>query len=329
MLENLKKQISTKKFSKAYLFYGAEKYLIEKYINEIIDALGLKDDIMNLVYIDGKEKTVEFVVDSFQTLPFFSDHRVVIVKNSEYFVKGRKDTDTFIEGIKNLPSSTILIFQENKIEKNLKTYKEFEKICNICPFEKADENTLQNFVREYIKNYNVEIDNNTINFFLQCVSWDMKLIELELKKLIGFIGDKGKIEKEDINNMCSKTLDYKVFSLINVMAEKKPLNAVDTFNKLVESKESPIMVLSLIGRHMKILFQVKVLLGEGKVVNDMSKTLGLPTFAIKDYIKQSKNFTSKELYNSLEECLKVDVGIKRGEVGDYEAVWKLILEFST
>ncbi len=328
-MESLKKDISTKKISNAYLFYGAEKYLIEKYINDIVEALELKDDVMNYVVINGKERPVEDVIDAFQTLPFFAEKRVVIVKDSEYFVKGRKDTEIFIESLKNLPETTVLIFQEDKVEKNLRTYKAFEGISKVCAFEQADEKTLESFVLDYVKGYDIEIDKTTLVFFLQCVSMDMKLIELELQKIISFIGDKKRIEKEDIDNICSKTLDYKVFSLINVMAEKKPLNAVDTFSKLIESKESPLMVLSLIGRHMKILFQVKVLLSEGKIINDISKTLGLPSFAVKDYVKQSKNFSSKELYKSIEECLKVDVGIKRGEFTDYDAVWKLILEFST
>ncbi|MFV0519299.1 MAG: DNA polymerase III subunit delta [Lachnospirales bacterium] len=329
MQEKIKTQINKKDIKNAYLFYGAEKYLIEKHIDEILELLSLKDDIMNYVVIKGKERPSTDIVDAFVTTPFFAEKRVVVVKDSELFVKGRKDGDDFIEGLKDLPESTVLIFQEDKVEKNLKTYKAMENVATIINLDKADEKTLEAFVMNYLSEYSFTMEKKTMNYFLQSVSLDIKLIKIELEKLISFLGEGCDISINDIDTICTKTLDFKVFTLINVMAEKMPLNAVDTYNKLIESKESPIMILSLVGRHMKILFQVKVLLGEGLMLNDISKRIGVPSFTIKDYVKQCKNFSSKELYTSIERCLETDVSIKRGVLKEYDAVWKLILEFST
>ncbi len=326
-MEKLKKQIQEKNFSNCYLFYGAESFLIKKNITKIIDGLNLKDDVMNNITFEGKESNVTSIVDAFATLPFLSEKRVVIVKNSQLFVKGRSDGEVLVKGLKDLPNTTVLIFWEDKVEKNLKTYKAVAKIGEVYNIEKADEKDLISFVQKEFEKSNKNIDKKTLIYFLQSISSDMKKILLEINKLINYTNGTT-IEKEDIDLVTSKTLEFKVFTLISAMADKKPIEAFDIYNKLIESKESPLMVLALIGRHIKMLFQTKILLSEKMTSEKISKELGVPSFVVREYIKQSKNFSSKELYEGIEKCLKTDISIKQGLYSDYDGVWNLILEFS-
>ncbi len=327
-MEKLKKQISKKEFSNCYLFYGLESYLINKYISEIIDSLNLKDDIMNFITFEGKEAELINIVDAFCTLPFLAENRIVLVKGSQLFTKGRKDGEILIEGLKELPPSTILIFWEDKVEKNLKTYKAIAKVADVYNVEKGDEKDLISFVQKELGKSGKTIEKGNAVYFLHSISTDMKKILLEVNKLTNYVeGDE--ITKKDIDLVCSKTLEYKVFTLISSMGDKKAINAFDIYNKLIESKESPLMILALISRHMKMLFQTKILLAEKKTADKICKELGVPSFVVREYIKQSKSFTSKELYLSIEKCLVTDVSIKTGVYSDYDGVWNLILEFAT
>ncbi len=327
-MNKLKEQIKDKNFSNCYLFYGTESFLINENIQAIIKSLGLHDDIMNTITFEGKETTVTSIVDAFVTLPFLAENRIVLIKDSKLFTKTRKDGDELISALKDLPPSTILIFWEEKVEKNLKTYKAVNKIADVYNVEQADEKYLISFIQSELNKSNKSMDKSTAIYFLHSISTDMKKIILELNKLTNFV-ESDDISKNDIDLVCSKTLEFKVFTLISAMADKKTIDAFDLYIKLVESKESPLMILALIARHMKMLFQTKILLGEKKTADKICKELGVPSFVVREYIKQTKSFTPKTLYKAIEKCLETDISIKTGVYTDYDGVWNLILEFSS
>ncbi len=326
-MQKLKKQINDKNFSNIYLFYGEEKYFINKYVGEIVSATGLKDDLMN--YEVFKENaTVSQIIDASATLPMFSENRVVIVRDSGIFTKDRKDKDELVESIGEVAPTTILIFIETKVDKKLKSYKAVAKIADIYEMNFLKENELVQYVDDEVKKYGLEISKSNIHYFLQNISNDMSKILIEINKLSNFVGE-GDITKEHIDDVCTKTLDFKVFKLMEFVGKKNIDEALTMYDWLIESKESPILILSLIYKHIKMLLQVKYMLSKNETQSTIASRLSIHSFVAKQYIEQCKNFKTRELYEYLQLCLENDINIKTGVISDKIAVWNLIVRFAT
>lgn len=78
--------MSTVKFSKdslanVYLFYGEENYKKRLYRDQLKKLVTAGND-MNYSYFEGNSINFNAVYDSTVTMPFFSDKRLVVVKNS-------------------------------------------------------------------------------------------------------------------------------------------------------------------------------------------------------------------------------------------------------
>ena len=88
--EELKKNI----FRPVYLFYGEEQYLLNYYLGEIQKKLIPADcEIMNMSLFEGEDILADQIIESAQAVPFMNDKRLIIVKNSGFYSKRKKDAE--------------------------------------------------------------------------------------------------------------------------------------------------------------------------------------------------------------------------------------------
>ena len=110
--KNMKKileDIKTNTYERFYLFYGEEKYMISQMKNQLKKALVSEDDTMNYSYFEGKRADAIEIIELAKTLPFFSDHRFLILDETGL---GKKSDDTFIEGLKEASDTSVVLFIE-------------------------------------------------------------------------------------------------------------------------------------------------------------------------------------------------------------------------
>ncbi|HBI72189.1 MAG TPA: DNA polymerase III subunit delta, partial [Lachnospiraceae bacterium] len=119
IMKVIKEHIKLGSYKPFYLLYGTEEYLKKLYRDKLKDAILGDTDGMNYSYFEGKEIDLKKVTEVVQTLPFFSDRRLVIIENSGLF-KSQNELSTMLSG---MPDSTIVIFVETEIDKRNKLYK--------------------------------------------------------------------------------------------------------------------------------------------------------------------------------------------------------------
>ena len=81
-MQRINEDIKSGNFRQMYLLYGEEAYLRKQYRDRLKKAMISDDDTMNYSYLEGKDISIGAVIDLAETLPFFADRRVVVVKQS-------------------------------------------------------------------------------------------------------------------------------------------------------------------------------------------------------------------------------------------------------
>lgn len=330
-MENLKADIRNRKFKNIYLFYGEEEYLKRHYQKLLINNLLTKEaEIMNLDSFDGKVSSVESISDAFVTLPFMSPYRVIVVKDSNLFFTGRKDdTEKMNDYLKEIPISSVIIFIESKIDKRSKFYKYVAKEGRAVEFKAPYEKDLVKWVKHLFNEHNKTIKDDTALYLLRTVAHNMDNVFKESQKLIDYKKDETEILKSDINEICTKSTETKIFDLIDALALKKTDIALSIYHNLLNMKEHPLMILTMITRQFRLIIQTIKLREMGALNNEIAETLGIRDFVVRECLKQSANFDSETLLVALKECLDIDVDIKTGRKNDKLAVELLILKYAS
>jgi len=322
IMQKLKEQIKTKKFSRCYLLYGEEQYLKNYYKHQLKRAvLGDSSDI-NYTCFEGKNPARTQVLEAVQTMPFFSDYRFVLVQNSGLF----KTQNEFVDLVKTLPDTVVLVFVEQEIDKRNRLYKAVQSVGSICELNGLDEKDLKIWAASLLAKEHKKIRETDLLYLFEKSGTDMELLSKELIKLASYTGERTAIERADIDTICTTQVTSHIFLMIDCMASGDKKKALGLYAGLLANREKPLSILFLITRHFNILLQIK----EAESLRLDNKTtasrIGIPLFSVRKYQAQAKGFTEQNLKQYLELCLQFEYDVKNGRLAEQFAVELLLVK---
>ena len=315
--------ISKGSYKPIYLLYGSEDYLIKQYKSKLVSAMLPEGDTMNLAVFDEKV-TPEALIDMAETLPFFADRRVIVVIDSGFF---KKSDDKLAEYFSQMPDTSHFIFVESEIDKRTKTFKEASKSGLAVEFTMLSESDLTKWIGQRLRQNDLRIEPAALRDFLDRTSTDMYTMSQEMDKLISFCTGKEMITLADINEICTPQIQGNVFHMIDAFASKNPRKAMDCYKELLEAKEPPLKILSLIERQFRMIEIAKDLSAKGESPMTMAAKLGCRDFAAKNYAAQGRNFTFEEISELLSAAADLETDVKTGRIDEHMSVEIMITTF--
>lgn len=328
-MKELKKQIKARDFKKCYLFFGDESYLKTYYEGELKKNIineGL--EMMNLDIFEDKPINIDDIINSASTLPFMSEKRLIIIKNSELFKSGKKaDSEKMVSYIEKIPESTCLLFIEAEIDKRSRLYKAVQNYGYAVEFKSPRESELIKWLQNIFNQNGKQLEQSTLQYLLKTVGTDMELLKTESQKLISYKLD-DYITIEDIDNICTKSTEAKIFDMLDAMGNKKPDIALEILSSMFMMKEAPIKILTLIIRQFRLIFQTKFLSLNSYDLSSIATRLNQRPFIIKGILAQSQNYSLETLKQALEDCLETDISIKSGSISGQTGIELLIIKYS-
>ena len=307
-VKNLQEDIKTGKFKNAYLLFGEEAYLKIQYKEKLIHALNPDDDTMNFTKYEGKGIEVREMIDLCETMPFFADHRVVLVENSGFF---KNKCDELADYMKTLPDYLRLVFVEEEVDKRSRMYKAVKNCGRIVEFAKQDEKTLMRWAAGILAREGRKITTRDMELFLTKTGTDMGNIRMELEKLITYTMGQDIVTREDIEEICTTR------------------TALDLYNDLLTLREPPMRILFLLSKQFRQMCLAKKMAGEGASQNEIATRLGVPSFVARNILACARAYSVEELEQAEEDFVDAEEAVKTGRLQDVLSVELLIVKYST
>ena len=340
-MKEIQNQIKSGNIKRCYLFYGTENFLKKAYEDRLKKAvIDPSFEMMNYLCLEDKAVTVEKIIDFCETMPFFSDRKLLIVRNSGFFKGSKKneeqsdektqssDVDTLEEYLKNVPETVCIIFSEDEVDKRKKIYKTFTKEGYACEFKTPDEKDIIDWIVKNLKKNKIMISRATASYLIRSAGGELENLSREIEKLESYKNENEEVTVKDIDDICTKSLETKIFDLVGAIGKRKPDTAITIYKNLIMMKEYPGMILYMVVRQFRLILQCMVLSNTGEDMRSIATMVGIRDFVVKECLSQSKNFTVNGLKRALEECIEIDTSIKTGLIDAETAVETLILKYS-
>ena len=106
--------------------------------------------------------------------------------------------------------------------------------------------------------YKVQIDDSTLRYFIECCGTNMQDLINEIRKLIEYAGENGKIKKEDVDKLVTKKLESIIFDLTDNLGKKNIEKALQVLRNLIYEKEPIQRILITLYNHFKKLYFTKL-----------------------------------------------------------------------
>lgn len=310
-------------YRQVYLIYGEEAYLCQTYKNKLIGSINA--DQMNFTKFEGKQATAEKIIEKSETMPFFADHRVILIEDSGFF---KEKADALSDYLKKLPEYIIIIFVEKDIDKRNKLYKAAEKYKGVCECTPLSEKELTNWILIELKRNEKQIKKSTLDKFMSGIGSNLNLISCELEKLISYIGDRKEITTRDIDDICSVQTENRIFDMINDVASGRRASALRNYHDLLLLKEAPMKILSLMERQFDQMLRMKELSGDGFGEKIIAEKLKIHPYAVKKNLPIARKYSMDELKNAVEQIVRAEEDVKSGRLSDVVSVEMMLISLS-
>lgn len=336
-MKTIDEDIKTGNFKQIYLLYGTEDYLKRQYRDKLKAALtsagedsamggmlGGGSD-MNFNRFEGKDINPKEVIDLAETLPFFSERRVILIENSGFFKNACEELADYLGGV---APSTYFLFVEEEVDKRSRMYKTVKNQGKIVEFATQNEELITRWILSRLKKEGKNITGSVLQLFLGKTGTDMGNIDRELEKLICYTMGKDVIEAEDVEAIATEQTSNRIFEMVNAIAEHNQRKALDLYYDLLTLKEPPMRIMYLITRQFQILFHLRDMAGKGFDNQTMAQKAGIPPFAVKRNLAQAKGFTAAQVRQALNDGAEFEEAVKTGRMNDQMAVELFIMKYS-
>ncbi len=324
IMKTIDEHIKTQQFQNAYLLFGDEDYLKKQYRDKLIRALVPAGDTMNFAKYDGKGISVGELIDLAETLPFFSDRRVILVADSGFFNSSEEQLADYLAQVQQ---TTCFIFMESSVDKRSKTYKAITKHGCAVEFSTPDDATLAKWMGTRLKEAKKTMTKEAWQEFLERSGDSMEHMNNEMEKLLSYTYDKSAVTLEDVEAICPKQVQSKIFDMISFVASKNLPKVLELYHDLLATKEKPGRILALIVRQFDQMYLVKSLASTGMNYTTISSKIGVKEFIVRKNLGLARNFTMEQIRSLLEEAADLEECAKTGRL-DYQLAVEVLMVHS-
>ena len=239
-----------------------------------------------------------------------------------------------------MPEGNHLILTAETADRRKKLFKTISTAGRLILFAKgkgeARQQTVQEMAAEILAKQGKRLSSGAWAALGRKTGFELRESLGAIEKLITYVGEKGQIEPADVEAVIGRTKEDTVFELTGALTAKNLAVALATLHELLDQGLHPLMVMTMVTREIRFLFQAKLLIASGRLkafqpnmdYGRFQKTI-LPAvkqplaageeppaiasqhpFVVYQALKNAERFTRSELAADLELLCRTDLALK-------------------
>lgn len=224
----------------------------------------------------------------------FDDEKYLIIKNANIFTPKNKYMDNLVKYLKDPNPNTTIIFLVDSYDKRVEATKLINQNNGIIDIAKLKVSDLQKLVVEQFTKDKFKISTDLAYYILNqsLNNYDIACQEIEKIKL--YYDEPCMVNKEDVENLISKSLEDNTFKFTSAVLEKDLRKALEVLKDLKAQKiDSNIIFITLSNEYRNIAI-TKYILEKGKNT-DVAHYFNKLDWQVASMINNSYKYKTKEL----------------------------------
>lgn len=307
-----------------YLLYSSDGAILNKEINDLEKKLDISDNDIIYYNIDD----IDGIINEASTIGMFSLNKFIIINMDSYF-KDKKDIpninllENYFDGY-NSNSYLVFVCNSDSIDSRKKIVNLIKKYGVVKKLE-ANDNYLNDYVNNYLKDNGYKINNGDVIYFINRVGNNINNVTNELDKLMLYkINDKF-IDRNDIDLLTVENIDDSIYDLVNCILKNDNEKAIKLYNNFINNGMDVNQIVAIIAAQIRLLYQVKRLHNNGKSNDEIAKILEFKSvYRVKYLLSDSYYYSERDLIKYLSKLADIDKAIKTSN-GDGNMLMQLFI----
>lgn len=317
------KRLAQGQIDPCYFFCGEETYLIQEYTTTLMERiLGTAPRDFNCDVFSVDNDTLEDALSIARTLPMMATHRVVVLHGLQQLRKA--DWPPFERYLEHPSTSTALICSSSVSDVKKFPSSLWQHTVTVeC--NRLDSLKLHDWVTRTIAKCGCRITPEALQVLLYEQEPDLQTIKQEIEKLCTYVGETLEITLDDVQEVTHTSRMQSIFALSDALGTRQIGPAFTVVNRLLNQGEPPLVILSMMVRHVRLLWSVKQLERQRRDTSHIAKTLGLPLAVCRQLVTQSQHLSMAHLRQLYAAALEADLTFKTSNKPPQAILEELIL----
>ena len=266
-LEELKTSVASGQLGRLYLFHGAERYLLEYYL-EKIKSLLITGDFSEFNYrrYDGESLSVDTLTAACDTMPAFSERTLIEVHDFDVANATDENKKKLSALFSDLPEYVCLIFVCGILSEtpdgSPKLMKEFKKAAKVVDFGTQEPSKLIKWIKEHFAANGRTIDTPTAEYLAMVTGGLMTSMNTEIEKVSAYSAG-GAVTRAQIDAVVTPVLDAVVYRMTDHIASGNFSAAASVMDELLRMNEKPHYLIFSITLKLRQLLTARCCLEAG------------------------------------------------------------------
>jgi DNA polymerase-3 subunit delta len=252
-----------------------------------------------------------------------AQRRIVLVKGAHHY--SQSDLKTFITYLQSPASTTSLLFIAEGMPANfLKEVKD-----SAFHIQQPSYREIASWIRAIAQELGKEVAPEAAEYLQEAIGRGLQRLYHELAKTSLYIGERQRIELDDMEKVVSEVRATTIFELTKAIGERDLKKAFRALERIWETGEHPLKILAMISRQFRHLLMTKEVLAQGGGIEEIKKQLGISNpFYLKELSAQARGFSHPSLKKALKSLWETDLKLKQSSLPRRLVLEGLIIKLS-
>ena len=271
------------------------------------------------------------LVGLIETAPFFASKNVLLLQDTSLFKENKEEGENKKSGkdkkmerllatLADIPEFSYVIFVQNgKADKRRKLYKAIEKYGAVLEAEAVRAWNINDWLQGKLQSLNKDMDREAMAYFSGVVSTmqtiSLEFLDKEFDKLALFTKER-QITKDLLAKVFAGLPEVSVFAMLDAISERKAKKALQLLRRQLNDGTYFTVILALLTRHVRQLWQAQVLQQQGIRGKALAKPLELNPFIAEKLGRAAMQFPESVLKRNMLELIDADYFLKTGQAGE-------------
>lgn len=280
-----------------YLLEESEAYQEKKFLESLRKKTFGETKNPDITTFDLKTSSFDDVMGAANTFSMFSSNRMIFVQQHKDLKED--DEEALLKYIDAPNPTTTIVWKTKKLDKRKRFAKQIvaKKVLQSFPVPKPQD--MPSFIDEMSASLAITLDRDAKGAMIEAIGANLSQTFQELEKLKLYAYPETKITKKHVDAIVLKTSGDDVFAFTDQVIQKNLGKAYQTLSHLMAEGTVPLVLLSMLARHYRILLKIHDGLSRKIPPMQMASYAALPPFLVQRYMDQAKRVKKEECQHAI------------------------------
>jgi DNA polymerase-3 subunit delta len=292
-----------------FLLTGENNFALREELERWKRTFREKHGEVNLEIVQAKNLQIQDLLDRCQSSPFLSDIRLLLIEGIPRFTK-----EECTSLLRSLHPSTIVAFIEPSLDRRSSAAKFLLRHAEVRSFHPLIRPKLISWICRLCEEHGGHMEPGIAQHLIELVGTDQWHLKQECLKVLLYAAPEPP-SQEDIHRVCQPSGTHAIWTLSDLIGQRKPVEALRYATALWESGEDAQSLWNIFLWVMRNIAEMWLWLHERNLPPlALARESGIPLPSIRSLLPYVQTLSEEQVRRILATAVEADLALKNGEI---------------